>query len=97
MGVSLNNILGDLLSETVSRIVQSGILNHLREEGIWRMYKRLENIVEDNRRIFSLSDLEFGFVLWLASCGVSIVVFFIELSSLIIKRWVKKLVGNIDS
>jgi hypothetical protein len=45
--------------------------------GLWFLFKKDE--IKDPRKILRLSDLDFGFVLFLGAAGVSILVFFGEL------------------
>jgi hypothetical protein len=52
---------------------------YLADIGLWFLFKNLEDEIKDPRKILSLSDLEFGFVLFLAAADVSILVFFGEL------------------
>jgi hypothetical protein len=79
MAMTKNSFIANLLYETVDKYLPSGIFQHLCEEGVWRIYKFRDKLVEEKRRILSMSDLEFGFVLWLGACGLATVVFIFEL------------------
>jgi hypothetical protein len=77
--MSSNNMLMVQLNQLVSRLVSTGIVKHHVDYGYWYMYRPVEDIIEDPRRILSLRDLEYGFVLWLFACLVSFVCFICEL------------------
>ncbi|KAG5669463.1 hypothetical protein PVAND_017350 [Polypedilum vanderplanki] len=74
-----DNILKVHLNEIISQLIPSGIIQHLNEFGIWYFFRRLFIEEEDSRRILSMTDLEFGFVLWLASLSLPITCFIIEI------------------
>jgi hypothetical protein len=63
----------------INRFKPAGIPKYFADIGLWFLFKNLENEIKDPRKILSLTDLEFGFVLFLAAAGVSILVFFGEL------------------
>ncbi|KAG5671336.1 hypothetical protein PVAND_001539 [Polypedilum vanderplanki] len=61
----LNNILQYQLNKLVDRLVSSGILNHLHKYGEWYVNRPIHVEPEDTKRILSMHDLEFGFVIFL--------------------------------
>jgi hypothetical protein len=78
----------------MERIIPAGIPQHLWEyEDNYK--KRLLNSeeVEDSRRILSLGDLEYGFVLWLIAISVSTTAFFVEFLGPKLKRLARASVG----
>jgi hypothetical protein len=81
IGVHKNCLLYDLLLNVMERTVTAGIPQYFRSynfEMNWN-FKSNRKLAEDNRRILSLNDLEYGYVLWLIACGISTTVFLIEL------------------
>jgi hypothetical protein len=76
---SSNNMLMVQLNQLLSRLVSTGIVKHHVDYGYWYLYRPVEEIIEDPRRILSLTDLQYGFVLWLVACLVSFVCFICEL------------------
>ncbi|KAG5669524.1 hypothetical protein PVAND_017411 [Polypedilum vanderplanki] len=81
MGFSLfgNNILQVHLNDIISQLIPSGIIQHLNEFGVWYFFRRLFIEDEDSRRILSMTDLEFGFVIWIISLSLPITCFIIEI------------------
>jgi hypothetical protein len=77
-GLERNNFLMPTLNHIMNRLIPSGIPKHLADYGMWFIYRQFDVEVKDPRKILSLGDLEFGFVLWLIACSVSLLVFFGE-------------------
>jgi hypothetical protein len=88
-----NSMLFSQLNYVVSQLVPAGITQHLDDYGLWYLFRPYDNEVVDPRRILSLSDLEFGFVLWFPACLVSFVCFICELVSFKMRRKFKFLFG----
>jgi hypothetical protein len=74
-----NNMILKQLNRVISRFIPAGIVKHELDYGQWYMLRPFDEELVDPRKILALSDLEFGFVLWLASCSVALLVFFGEL------------------
>jgi hypothetical protein len=95
-----NHFLMKTLNHVISRLNPTGIPNYLADYGEWYLFRRLVEGVVDSRRILSLNDLEYGFVLFLGAAALSIVVFFGELLSvqvwLKLKRKLRILIGIAD-
>jgi hypothetical protein len=90
-----NCIMNDLLQDVMEKVVEAGIPQHF-----WKVEQEVKyNIgldsgeIEDNRRILSLNDLEFGFVIFIIALSVSTVVFFCEFLGPKIKKFVRLLIG----
>ncbi|KAG5679173.1 hypothetical protein PVAND_008763 [Polypedilum vanderplanki] len=81
------------IDETINKLIPSGILQHENDFGSWYYYRPVDIDVEDPRRILSMPDLEFGFVIFLGFLGLSVVVFICELNGLFVKRQLRKLFG----
>jgi hypothetical protein len=77
--MSSNNMLMLQLNQLVSRLVSTGIVKHHVDYGYWYFSRPADVNIEDPRRILSLTDLQYGFVLWLVACLVSCVCFICEL------------------
>jgi hypothetical protein len=69
--LQLNHLLG-LLDTT-------GIVKHHHTFGEWYLWRPTDDEIVDSRRILSLSDLGYGFILFLSACLVSFVCFVCEL------------------
>ncbi|KAG5671335.1 hypothetical protein PVAND_001538 [Polypedilum vanderplanki] len=89
----LNNILQYSLNKLVDHLIPSGILNHLLKYGEWYVNRPIHVEPEDTRRILSMTDLEFGFVIFLGFMSLPIVVFICELHALYVRRQLRKLIG----
>lgn len=77
VGVMKNNFIYQVTNDVMSKLVQNGIpqhfLNYIREV-ILRELPRSERAPKK----FNFDDLKFGFMIFLKCCGISIVVFVIE-------------------
>jgi hypothetical protein len=61
-------------NEVIGWLLNGGILQH------WQKYEDVK-VIEDEEegpKILLLSDLSFGFVLWLSACGISFITFLLE-------------------
>jgi hypothetical protein len=98
--VSRNHFILDPLNHVISRFTPAGIPKYLADYGRWFYHCPLPEEDTDTRRILSLDDLDFGFVLFLAAAGFSLLVFFGELLWqqiwLKIARKLKILIGLVD-
>lgn len=47
-------------------------------------------------KVFAIADLEFGFIVWLVACGISLTVFLIEFSYVYAKRNIKKFIRELS-
>ncbi|KAG5674041.1 hypothetical protein PVAND_004031 [Polypedilum vanderplanki] len=89
----LNNILQYQLNKLVDELIPSGILNHLVSYGEWYLNRPIDIKPEDTKRILSMSDLEFGFVIFLGTLSFPIFVFICEIHALYVRRQLRKLLG----
>jgi hypothetical protein len=98
--MSRNHFILDPLNHVISRFTPAGIPKYLADYGRWYYHRPLPEKDTDTRRVLSLIDLEFGFVLFLAAAGFSLLVFFGELlwQQLWLKmaRKLKILIGLVD-
>ena len=80
-----HNFIFRLMDATISRIVEAGIPQY---HFSYLMDFELKPLLDDPKEpsIFSISDLEFGFVTWLIACGISIGAFLGELLWYLIKN-----------
>jgi hypothetical protein len=90
-------VLHDLLHDVMERILPAGIPQYIwkyeQENRFSHSGLRTDDDDEDTRRVFSLHDLEYGFVLWLIACGISTVVFLIEYLRPKLKKFVRTSTG----
>ncbi|KAG5673112.1 hypothetical protein PVAND_003186 [Polypedilum vanderplanki] len=95
LGVSfqMNDMLLYNLNEIIGRLTSAGIPQYLYDMGVQTWYPPYQEEFKDTRRILSMIDLEFGFVLFLAAAFLSIMVFICELHALYVKRKFKNLLG----
>jgi hypothetical protein len=91
-----NNMLMLELNDIFNRFSSMGIRKHLDDYGIWFIFRNYYAEIEDTRRILSMTDLEFGFVLWLIACAVCLVCFLCELLPFKIKRKLEVLIALVD-
>jgi hypothetical protein len=89
-----NHFILASLDRALSSLVESGIAKHLANYGQWYLFRPRHVEVVDTRRVLALSDLDFGFVLWLGACFVAFLVFLYEIClSLKVRRVLVKFVG----
>jgi hypothetical protein len=72
------NILVNQLDRISTRFIEAGIMTQLYSYGVWVNERPIDKAVLDPRRILSMTDLEFGFSLWLAAGFVAFLVFVCE-------------------
>jgi hypothetical protein len=94
--ITKKNILVRHFDQVMERLVPAGIPQYLNDLGYSTVFPQIYEEEIDNRRILSLSDLEFGFVIWLALFPIPIIAFICELCSMKLKRMGRKLAGLIE-
>ncbi|KAG5674057.1 hypothetical protein PVAND_004046 [Polypedilum vanderplanki] len=88
-----NNILLHPLIEVINCLVPSGIIEHLVDFSLWHAYRALKVEPEDSRRVLSMSDLEFGFVIFLGALSLPIFFFICEIHALYVRKQLRNLLG----
>lgn len=76
-GVLRNNFIFHLLENVTERLVPAGIPQHWNDFYRWVIF-RPKNTESKQPKVLCVGDLEFGFFLWLGSCIVTCVIFFVE-------------------
>ncbi|KAG5670881.1 hypothetical protein PVAND_001113 [Polypedilum vanderplanki] len=84
--IQKNSIIGSQINEIIDRLIEAGIAKQVYEHGLWYNYRPVDDEIEDSRRILSMSDLEFGFVIFLGVLSVSIMVFICEVSYIFLRK-----------
>jgi hypothetical protein len=93
LAANKNSIIVKYLDSVYSSFIESGIFAYLVDFDWWVIARPVPFDKRDNRRILSMSDLEFGFVLWIAAASLSLFVFICELLSLFVMRKLRNLIG----
>jgi hypothetical protein len=93
LSVSKRNPILKHLDRLMAQLIPSGIPKQIWDLGYWEIFRRFDVDVPDSRRILALSDVEFGFVIWLATFPIPILFFICELFSLKAMIVVRKLAG----
>ncbi|KAG5671269.1 hypothetical protein PVAND_001475 [Polypedilum vanderplanki] len=88
-----NSILFVQMNQIMNKFIETGIAQHLLDYAVWFLWRPSDKKVEDPRKVLSMSDLEFGFVIFLGFLSLPVVVFICELLSLKVRRQMRKLVG----
>ncbi|KAG5676498.1 hypothetical protein PVAND_006329 [Polypedilum vanderplanki] len=94
--ISQNNFLYENFDNFLTNLIPSGIPKYLVDYARWAMFKSLENVKNDHRRILSMFDLEFGFVIWLFACLISFLVFSYEVLNIKFRKWLKEFIALIE-
>jgi hypothetical protein len=74
-----NDIYHELVDHILQRILTAGIIQHSIEYHGYFLFPEEKEIDSKDPKVLALSDLSFGFNIWLIACGVSISVLFCEL------------------
>ncbi|KAG5669173.1 hypothetical protein PVAND_017067 [Polypedilum vanderplanki] len=74
-----NMLIQSQFDKLLEKLIPSGIAQHSVEYGKWFLFRPVDNEVEDSRKVLSMTDLEFGFVIWLVSISLPITCFLIEI------------------
>ncbi|KAG5666813.1 hypothetical protein PVAND_014823 [Polypedilum vanderplanki] len=93
--MSNNDILFSHLDYVMQNFVSNGIAKHLVDYAMWFLSRPYDVEIEDTRRILSMNDLEFGFVIWLVACFVAFLAFIYEIFNLFFKRKFRNILRNI--
>lgn len=65
----------EMMKPTVDKLVDTGIMKYLLDN---HQRKKYPEITEFKPKVFSLIDLDFGFVLYLGLCGLCTIAFLLE-------------------
>jgi hypothetical protein len=90
------NVLIKHFDFMMERLLPAGISQHLWDSGQSDVYRYYDEEETDSLRILALSDVEYGFVIWLATFPIPIIAFICELYSLKFKRMRRKIAGLIE-
>lgn len=88
-----NGMLVEHLTYIINKFLPTGILKFLDDLAKWYLHRKLELEPDDPRRVLSMTDLEFGFVIFVGFLSVAVVVFIWEIFSLGVRRKFRKLFG----
>jgi hypothetical protein len=83
------NLLARHLDRVMDLLIPSGIPDCLSQYGLSDIYRRLDLEEPDSRRVLSLSDVEFGFVIWLATFPFPIAVFINEVLTVKVEEMIR--------
>jgi hypothetical protein len=74
-GVTKGSFMIKFANQIIPWFLQAGIIQHLQT------YDKVETIYDiEESQILTLEDLDFGFVIWLVTCGLAIIAFVFETS-----------------
>jgi hypothetical protein len=88
-----NNYMFHLTNRAVGALIPAGIMQNLNEYHFWFTEGKPEAEEDEGPSVLSVTDLSFGFVIWLAACGISTFIFAIEWSKPRIKRLIRTTIG----
>lgn len=81
-----NNMMIEHLSDILGKFHPMGITKYHIEYEKWLKTRPPSVDIEDSRKVLSMTDLEFYFVIWVPCLFVAFVVFIFEIRSLWMKR-----------
>ncbi|KAG5685025.1 hypothetical protein PVAND_014228 [Polypedilum vanderplanki] len=93
LALTRNNILLHSMNHFMDKLIPAGIACQLMDYASWHDYRLISEEIDDPRKILSMSDLEFGFILWIIACCFSFFVFIYELHALYLRRQFRILLG----
>lgn len=92
IGTKKHNHAFWLIEDTMKMLIQAGIPQWYRKfiyEVLFRDFPSEEIIP----KVFSIHDLEFGFVIWAVACGISFVCFFMECIYFYVRKTIEEFSG----
>jgi hypothetical protein len=87
-----NHFMFHLTDKVVGELIPSGILQHSHDYH-WFFTDMKDKPEELGPQVLRVTDLSFGFVLWLIACGISTAVFVVEWLIPRVKRIIRTAVG----
>lgn len=90
-----NHYLNSLIIELLQYLSAGGILQQSVNYHSWMLFKKVFFEPPQEPQVLTVDDLSFGFILWLASCGISFIPFIFELIGPTLFRLSRKLIGLI--
>jgi hypothetical protein len=78
LGTFKNHFMFPLMEDTMQLTIPAGIPQYLFEHHRWLKFGRIHVNRKLGPNVLSIDDLSFGFVLWAVACGLSAVVFCVE-------------------
>ena len=82
-----------LIEDTMRILIQAGIPQYIKKFIILFCFKETREVEVKIPKVFSINDLEFGFVVWLVACSVAIAGFLCELMWFYCKEGLRNFVG----
>ncbi|KAL7011987.1 hypothetical protein ACKWTF_014551 [Chironomus riparius] len=73
-----NSLIFEILNKLMERIVPAGIPQYLNKYHESNVYRTFYPIIDIDPKVLTLQNLEYGFVLWIGSCGISAIGFLME-------------------
>jgi hypothetical protein len=87
-----NYFMFHLADKVIGPLIPSGILQHSHDYHFF--YTEMKDKPEElGPQVFRVTDLSFGFVLWLLACGVCSIVFIVEWLIPRVKRLIRTAIG----
>jgi hypothetical protein len=74
-----NHFLFAATEEVMQKFIPMGIIQHSYELHNWICLRPIIEPEVNDPKVLTLDDLEFGFILWLTACGLSIFGFLCEI------------------
>lgn len=85
IGTINTNFMTQLTLDVFTRVIETGIFQFF-EKSFQDSFPPYKNEIKEPK-VFSIDDLKFGFIIWIFACGLSTLIFIIE----ILLVWIKKL------
>lgn len=73
-----NHFLFDLVEKTVQNSLAAGIYQQNFNFATWDRFRQVKEVEVNEPKVLSVHDLQFGFVVWIYTCWVSIIIFCFE-------------------
>lgn len=88
-----HHYLSHVIDRAIKRMAPFGIIQHSIEYYKWLLLDRWDKALDEGPKVFTMEKLEFGFVMWLISCGISFMGFLSELLHIKLRRHFRTLIG----
>lgn len=94
-GTFKNHFMNALIEDTLQLMIPAGIPQYLFEHHRWLKFGKVHVNRKVGPNVLSVDDLSFGFVVWVCCCGISAIIFCVELCGPLLKVVVDKFIGLI--
>jgi hypothetical protein len=76
----------------MQRLIPMGIAQYMLEFHTWMHFRTDINKPSNEPNVLTIDDLDFGFQIWLGTCGISVIAFIVEIFIFGVKKIIEKFI-----